>query len=289
LVSQKSVSNPRINYVYGFQGQERDDEIKGDGNSLNYEFRMHDPRIGRFFAVDPLTREYPHYTPYSFSGNRVIDCIELEGKEEYHYTLTYKDNDKSKPQKTDWKKVENSWLKNPFSGEYVSYEVHIKYQGETYTFKGKWADGLLTDAFIADPDNPMWKNSIYNDNTRLKLQEAIEEVIDNTPLGVVKKTITPKTKKPEGVIYKRKDKNKTEKDYVGQAKSKERYEARKKEHQRNNKDADYEFEEIDRGTPGKDLDQKEQNHIDAGGGPTNKSNPNGGLSNKKNVISKKKR
>ncbi|NYA72744.1 hypothetical protein HZF10_17585 [Flavobacterium sp. MAH-1] len=43
---------------------------------------MHDPRVGRFFAVDPLTKEYPHYTPYSFSGNKVISAIELEGLEE---------------------------------------------------------------------------------------------------------------------------------------------------------------------------------------------------------------
>jgi len=46
-------------YRYGFQGQEKDDEIKGEGNSINYKFRMHDPRVGRFFAVDPLMYEFP--------------------------------------------------------------------------------------------------------------------------------------------------------------------------------------------------------------------------------------
>lgn len=46
-------------YLYGFQGQERDDEIKGKGNSLNYTYRMHDPRLGRFFASDPLADDYP--------------------------------------------------------------------------------------------------------------------------------------------------------------------------------------------------------------------------------------
>jgi RHS repeat-associated protein len=69
-------------YRYGFQGQEKDDELKGEGNSLNYTFRMHDPRVGRFFAVDPLTKKYPFYSPYQFSGNRVLDAIELEGLEE---------------------------------------------------------------------------------------------------------------------------------------------------------------------------------------------------------------
>ncbi|SEC76511.1 RHS repeat-associated core domain-containing protein [Tenacibaculum sp. MAR_2009_124] len=75
-------------YRYGFQGQEKDDEIKGEGNSVNYKFRMHDPRVGRFFAVDPLMSKYPHYSPYSFSGNKVIAFGELEGLEEFSRTTS---------------------------------------------------------------------------------------------------------------------------------------------------------------------------------------------------------
>ncbi|GEQ85383.1 hypothetical protein ULMS_08910 [Patiriisocius marinistellae] len=84
-------------YRYGFQGQEMDDEIKGEGNSLNYTFRMHDPRVGRFFAVDPLTAEYPHYTPYSFSGNKVIAHFELEGLEEVYYQNGINNDETLKP------------------------------------------------------------------------------------------------------------------------------------------------------------------------------------------------
>jgi RHS repeat-associated protein len=81
-------------YRYGFQGQEMDNEIKGEGNSLNYTFRMHDPRVGRFFAVDPLTKKYPDYSPYSFGGNKVIAYTELEGEEEVSYVekLDYNGN-----------------------------------------------------------------------------------------------------------------------------------------------------------------------------------------------------
>ncbi len=68
-------------YRYGFQGQEMDDEIKGEGNSINFTFRMYDPRVGRFFANDPLESSYPYNSPYAFSENRVIDKIELEGLE----------------------------------------------------------------------------------------------------------------------------------------------------------------------------------------------------------------
>ena len=68
-------------YKYGFQGQEKDDEIKGEGNSVNYKYRMHDARIGRFLSLDPLASEYPHNSPYAFSENRVIDGVEFEGLE----------------------------------------------------------------------------------------------------------------------------------------------------------------------------------------------------------------
>lgn len=68
-------------YRFGFQSQEHDDEVKGEGNSINYTFRMHDPRIGRFFAIDPLAGQYPYNSTYAFSENRVLDGIELEGLE----------------------------------------------------------------------------------------------------------------------------------------------------------------------------------------------------------------
>jgi hypothetical protein len=60
-----------------------DDEVKGKGNSVNYKYRMHDPRVGRFFAVDPLADKYPHNGPYNFSENMVIHAIELEGLEAF--------------------------------------------------------------------------------------------------------------------------------------------------------------------------------------------------------------
>ena len=71
-------------YRYGFQGQEKDDELKGEGNSLNYTFRMHDPRVGRFFSTDPLVKSYPWNSPYAFGENKVIAFIELEGLESFY-------------------------------------------------------------------------------------------------------------------------------------------------------------------------------------------------------------
>ena len=42
---------------------------------------MHDPRIGRFFALDPIAAKYPWNSSYAFSENRVVDGVELEGLE----------------------------------------------------------------------------------------------------------------------------------------------------------------------------------------------------------------
>jgi RHS repeat-associated protein len=66
-------------YRYGFQGQEGDPEIKGQGNSWNFKYRMHDPRLGRFFAVDPLAAKYPYNSAYAFQENKLGLGRELEG------------------------------------------------------------------------------------------------------------------------------------------------------------------------------------------------------------------
>ena len=68
-------------YRFGFQAQEKDNEIYGKGNTYYFKFREHDARIGRFWSVDPLAAKYPHYSPYQFSGNRLTDMVELEGLE----------------------------------------------------------------------------------------------------------------------------------------------------------------------------------------------------------------
>ncbi|MCB0371217.1 MAG: hypothetical protein KDD45_17830 [Bdellovibrionales bacterium] len=68
-------------YRYGFQNQEKDDEIKGSGNHVNFKFRGYDPRTGRFWSVDPLASKYPWNSTYAFSENDVIRAVELEGLE----------------------------------------------------------------------------------------------------------------------------------------------------------------------------------------------------------------
>ncbi|MEZ4775750.1 MAG: hypothetical protein R3D00_21400 [Bacteroidia bacterium] len=62
--------------------RETDNEIYGTGNAVSYKYRVEETRLGRFLSVDPLSPKYPFYSPYAFSGNKIIAYRELEGLEE---------------------------------------------------------------------------------------------------------------------------------------------------------------------------------------------------------------
>lgn len=71
--------DPNSRYRYGFNGMEKDDELKGKGNSYDFGARMHDTRLGRFFFLDPYMNSYGFQSPYVFAGNSPIQCIDHKG------------------------------------------------------------------------------------------------------------------------------------------------------------------------------------------------------------------
>jgi RHS repeat-associated protein len=71
-------------YRYQFNGKERD----GETNTYDYGFRIYNASIGKFLSVDPLTKSYPWYTPYSFAGNKPSWAIDIDGLEEFIVTNT---------------------------------------------------------------------------------------------------------------------------------------------------------------------------------------------------------
>lgn len=73
-------------YRYGFQGQEKQKETGWS----SFKWRNSIPELGRFFNVDPLSEEYNTWSVYAFSGNRVIDARELEGREPVNINKTTK-------------------------------------------------------------------------------------------------------------------------------------------------------------------------------------------------------
>jgi RHS repeat-associated protein len=90
LMKMPGRNNNSAGYRYQGQGQEEDNEFTE--GFLSFEYRVHDPRIGRFLSVDPLRQKYPHYSPYSFSGNKLIHAREIEGLEEFIITTNAEGN-----------------------------------------------------------------------------------------------------------------------------------------------------------------------------------------------------
>jgi RHS repeat-associated protein len=68
-------------YRFGFNGKEKDKNMSSL-TAYDYGFRIYNPAIGKFLSVDPLTKQYPYYTPYQFAGNMPIWAIDLDGLEQ---------------------------------------------------------------------------------------------------------------------------------------------------------------------------------------------------------------
>jgi len=66
-----------LRYRFGFNTQEKDDEIYGAGNTTTAEFWEYDMRLGRRWNLDPTNRTWE--SKYSVLGNCPITNIDLKG------------------------------------------------------------------------------------------------------------------------------------------------------------------------------------------------------------------
>jgi RHS repeat-associated protein len=67
------------NYRYGFNGMEKDDEIKGNGNSYDFGARLYSSRIGKWMSIDSEWKLYPDISPYAFAVNNPIRYVDPDG------------------------------------------------------------------------------------------------------------------------------------------------------------------------------------------------------------------
>ena len=89
-------STGSANYRFGFNGMIRDDDVKekistvppmneGIGNSYSTEFRMYDPRVGRWLSSDPLAQKFPSLSPFIGMGNNPILFTDVRGDSIFSY------------------------------------------------------------------------------------------------------------------------------------------------------------------------------------------------------------
>ncbi|MBM2816290.1 MAG: exported protein of unknown function [Ignavibacteria bacterium] len=68
---------------FGYNGMEKDDEMKGLGNSLDFGARIYDSRLVRFMSMDKAVSSFPYYSPYLFAGNTPIAGADMNGDSLY--------------------------------------------------------------------------------------------------------------------------------------------------------------------------------------------------------------
>ncbi len=61
-----------LGYRFAFNGQEKDDEVSGAGNTMSATFWEYDCRLGRRWNVDPESEENPDFSPYVCLGDNPI-------------------------------------------------------------------------------------------------------------------------------------------------------------------------------------------------------------------------
>ncbi|MDR6340041.1 RHS repeat-associated protein [Filimonas zeae] len=77
-------------YRYGFNGKENDNEVKGEGNNVDFGARIYDSRVGRWFSVDKIIK--PAFSSYQFAKGNPANYIDPDGNDEIHFYYNIQDN-----------------------------------------------------------------------------------------------------------------------------------------------------------------------------------------------------
>jgi len=71
--------------MFGFNGQEKTNEVYGEGNAYDFGARIYDPRICRWMSVDPVSK--PYESPYIGMGNNPIFYVDYSGGDNIIYIV----------------------------------------------------------------------------------------------------------------------------------------------------------------------------------------------------------
>ncbi len=77
IIANRQYTSANI-YRYGFNGKEHEDDLIG--GDYDFEARIYDTRLGRWLAVDLLCKQYPNFSPYSYSLNNPIYFSDGNGR-----------------------------------------------------------------------------------------------------------------------------------------------------------------------------------------------------------------
>jgi RHS repeat-associated protein len=148
----KGLQGSVVSYRFSFNGKENDNEIKGEGNSLDFGARIYDPRLGRFLGLDPLKESYPSESNYLYCSNNPIYYIEKGGEKKITYVeILHKDGSKSIIKIVDESKVKNirviTTIFGQSTGDYndIDYDLVQFYKIDENTGKIQGTPEIVTN------------------------------------------------------------------------------------------------------------------------------------------------
>ena len=154
-------------YRRGFNGMEKDDEVKGLGNQYTTEFRQLDPRIGRWLSLDPLAHQYTSISPYTFVANNPIIYIDGDGRK-----ITNADKERLEKAKSELNDITEA--RNSLSTQYGSLTNKKEFNGTNEQWKRVKKSNKSYD--VANEKVKELEIAV------MKTDELIEEFKKNSPI-----------------------------------------------------------------------------------------------------------
>jgi len=82
-------SSPDRDYRFGFNGQEKEDEIYGEGNAYDFGARIYDGRLGKFLSLDSYSAKFVSESNYIYAGNNPVIYIDINGDFRFPSATSY--------------------------------------------------------------------------------------------------------------------------------------------------------------------------------------------------------
>jgi RHS repeat-associated protein len=168
-------------YTFGFNGQEKDNEVKGTGNSLDFGARIYDSRLGRFLSIDPLTSKSPNLTPYSFADNSPIAFVDKNGEKAYWYVISF--NETTNKYEAKLVVVKDNWLLKILPG----HQLVVKVPGRDWQNMGGWSKSKMQERLneiLQDPVGEVEEEVHNQEEQQEKWKERDEQIERDWAIGM---------------------------------------------------------------------------------------------------------
>jgi RHS repeat-associated protein len=77
--NDENLKTHTVDYRFGFNGMEQDNEVSGSGNSYDFGARIYDSRLGRWMSTDPWEYKYAWQSSYAYFKNSTISTLNVLG------------------------------------------------------------------------------------------------------------------------------------------------------------------------------------------------------------------